>query len=106
MQIGRVERLSPQCSKEGPGAHSAHVGLLHERCCEFLIDSKRARRGSQVANIACWRKRRRRSGDLLQDLGNALLDRLGSLYRGFLSEVPKFLVLRGCDVEVLTRLRG
>ena len=46
------------------------------------------------------------SGDVLQDPGNALLDRLGSLYRGFLSEVPKFLVLRGCDVEVLTRLRG
>jgi len=46
------------------------------------------------------------SGDVLQNLGNALLDRLGRLYRGFLSEVPKFLVLRGCDVEVLTRLRG
>src|SRR6202022_2981696 len=46
------------------------------------------------------------SGDVLQDPGNALLDRLGSLYRGFLSEVPKFLVLRRCDVEVLTRLRG
>ena len=46
------------------------------------------------------------SGAVLQDPGNALLDRLGSLYRGFLSEVPKFLVLRGCDVEVLTRLRG
>ena len=46
------------------------------------------------------------SGDVLQDPGNALLDRLGSLYRGFPSEVPKFLVLCGCDVEVLVRLRG
>jgi hypothetical protein len=46
------------------------------------------------------------SSDVLEDPGNALLDRLGSLYRGFLSEVPKFLVLRGCDVEVLTRLHG
>ena len=46
------------------------------------------------------------SSDVLQDPGNALLDRFGSLYRCFLSEVPKFLVLRGCDVEVLMRLRG
>jgi hypothetical protein len=46
------------------------------------------------------------SSNVLEDPGNALLDRLGSLYRGFLSEVPKFLVLRGCDVEVLTRLHG
>jgi hypothetical protein len=46
------------------------------------------------------------SSDVLEDPGNALLDRLGSLYRGFMSEVPKFLVLRGCDVEVLTRLHG
>jgi hypothetical protein len=46
------------------------------------------------------------SADVLQDPGNALLDRFGSLYRGFLSEVPKFLVLRGCDAEVLMRLRG
>jgi hypothetical protein len=46
------------------------------------------------------------STDVLEDPGNALLDRLGSLYRGFLSEVPKFLVLRGCDVEVLMGLRG
>jgi hypothetical protein len=46
------------------------------------------------------------SGDVPQDLGNALLDRFGSLYCGFLSEVPKFLVLCGCDVEVLVSLRG
>ena len=46
------------------------------------------------------------SSDVLEDPGNALLDRLGGLYRGFLSEVPKFLVLRGCDVEVLARLHG
>jgi hypothetical protein len=43
------------------------------------------------------------SSDVLEDPGNALLDRLGSLYRGFLSEIPKLLVLRGCDVEVLMR---
>jgi hypothetical protein len=24
--------------REGLGAHSSHVGFLHERCCEFLID--------------------------------------------------------------------
>ena len=46
-----MERLSPQCSNEGPA-----------RICRTLvffisIDSKRARRGNQVANIACWRKR-------------------------------------------------
>jgi hypothetical protein len=46
------------------------------------------------------------SNDVLQDPGNTLLDRRGSLYRGFLSEVPKFPVLRGCDVEVLARLHG
>src|SRR6476620_5126861 len=42
---GRLGLPSPQCSKEGPGAHSSHVGLLHQRCCEFLIDSKGARSG-------------------------------------------------------------
>src|SRR4030081_845718 len=46
------------------------------------------------------------SGDVLQGLGNALLDRLGGLYRSLLSEIPKFLVLRGCDIEVLTLLHG
>src|ERR1700687_5301902 len=46
------------------------------------------------------------SGGVLQDPGDALLDRLSSLDRDFLSQVPKFLVLRGCDVEVPARLRG
>ena len=46
------------------------------------------------------------SGDFLQSSGDALLDRLGSLGRDFLNEVPKVLVLRGRDVEVLAALRG
>jgi hypothetical protein len=44
--------------------------------------------------------------DFLQDPSDALLDRLGSLCRDFLSEAPKFHILRGCDVEVLARLPG
>ena len=46
------------------------------------------------------------SDDFLQDPSDALLDRLGSLCRDFLSEAPKFHILRGCDVEVLARLPG
>src|ERR1700737_322360 len=46
------------------------------------------------------------SGDFLQDSGHALLDRLGGFGRDFLNEVPKFLVLRGRDLEILTALRG
>jgi hypothetical protein len=46
------------------------------------------------------------SGDFLQGSGDALPDRLGSLGRDFLDEVPKVLVLRGRDVEVLAALRG
>jgi hypothetical protein len=46
------------------------------------------------------------SDDFLQDPSDALLDRLGSLCGDFLSEAPKFHILRGCDVEVLARLPG
>src|SRR6266436_2438314 len=46
------------------------------------------------------------SGGFMQDFGEALLDRLGRLGRDFLSELPKFLVLRGRDFEVLAALRG
>jgi hypothetical protein len=44
------------------------------------------------------------SDDFLQDPRDALLDRFGSLCGDFLSEAPKFHILRGCDVEVLARL--
>ena len=46
------------------------------------------------------------SGGFLQDPGEALLDRLGRLGRDFLSEFPKFPILRGRDFEVLAVLRG
>jgi len=46
------------------------------------------------------------SGDFLQGSGDALPDRLGSLGRDFLNEVPKVLVLCGHDVEVLAALCG
>ncbi len=46
------------------------------------------------------------SGDFLQGSGEAFLDRLGGLDRDFLNELPKFLVLRGRDFEVLAALRG
>src|SRR6266702_8480744 len=46
------------------------------------------------------------SGDLVDCLGDALLDRLGGLGRHPLSECPKLLVLRGDQVELLTRLLG
>ena len=46
------------------------------------------------------------SGSFLQASGEALLDRLGRLGRDFLSELPKFLVLRGPDFEVVAALLG
>src|SRR3981081_1116762 len=46
------------------------------------------------------------SGGFLQDSGEALLDRLGRLGCDFLSELPKFPVLRGRCFEVLAALRG
>ncbi len=46
------------------------------------------------------------SGDFLQGSGEAVLDRLGGIDRDFLNELPKFLVLRGRDFEVLAALRG
>lgn len=45
------------------------------------------------------------SGDFLHDPNDALLDRLGGLGRDFLGEVPKFLILHGRRIEVLTGLR-
>ena len=39
------------------------------------------------------------------DSGEALLDRLGSIGRDFLSELPKFPVLRGHGFDVLAALR-
>lgn len=45
------------------------------------------------------------SGGFLQDSGEALLDRLGSLGRDFLSEFQKFPVLRGHGFDVLAALR-
>ena len=46
------------------------------------------------------------SGNFMEDSGEALLDRFGRLGGDFLSELPKFLVLRGRDFEVLAALRG
>jgi hypothetical protein len=46
------------------------------------------------------------SGGFLQNPGEAVLDRLGGFGRDLLSELPKLLVLRGGDFEVLAALRG
>ena len=46
------------------------------------------------------------SGGFLQDSGEVPLDRLGRLGRDFLSELPKFPVLRGRGFEILAALRG
>jgi len=46
------------------------------------------------------------SGGFLQGSGEAFLDRLGRFGRDFLSELPKFPVLRGRDFEALAALRG
>jgi hypothetical protein len=46
------------------------------------------------------------SGGFLQNFGEALLDRLGRFGRDFLSELPKFPVLRGRGLEAIAALRG
>ena len=43
---------------------------------------------------------------VLQDPGEALLDRLGGLGRDLLNQLPQLLVLRGYDVEILVSLFG
>src|SRR6266852_9008987 len=77
----------------------SNVSVRHRLDCT----SSRGRRLFQPIPAVC---KSFDSVGFLQDSGEALLDRLGRLGRDFLSELPKFLVLRGRDFEVLAALRG
>jgi hypothetical protein len=65
-----------------------------------------SRRGWSLAPTVPGNSWKFDSGDFLQASSEAVSDWLGGLDREFLNEVPKFLVLRGSRVEVLTALRG
>ena len=51
-------------------------------------------------------QRHGRSGDLLEHLGHAFLDRLGGLGRDLLRQRSELLGLRGHRLELLARMRG